>query len=525
MRELRCMLGLELRTLYGFNKFKYTKDKRAKKRYILLASVWLLLIVMVCFYIGGLVFGLDILGHSDITPAYLVTISTLIVLMFGIFRAGAVVFERSGYDILASMPLKRSSIVISRFFLLYIDDLLFTLLIMLPGLSVYAILNSPRIAFYFVSVFTVLFIPIVPLLVSLLLGTVLTAVSSRMKHKSLAESLIGIVFIIAVLFLSFSSGALEDEGGDIIAGIAENIGAAIEKTYPPSAWIGDAMLGDGYFCFVLYCLISVLLLVLSVAIISKYHDRIMRALFVSTSASAYTHTRQRRNGVLFALVIREFKRYFSSSVYVMNTAVGPIMAIILAVGACIYGTHGIVDIIPLNNIGAIIPVAFSAVLSMMPTTACSISMEGKQIDAIKALPIKEKTWIDAKLLMYYSLLLPFYLAAQICAAVFLKMTFSELLWFILFPAVNALLCGIFGIFINIKLHSFDWEREESIVKQSASAGLGGFFAVLTSGVAFLTLVLIPSELLLVAQFGILIVFLCVSALLYKYSISIKIREL
>ncbi len=525
MRELKALIALELRTLYGFNKFRHTKDKKAKNRYKLLAAVWIALAVMVFFYIGALVFGLCTLGLSDTVPSYLVTVSTLIVLMFGIFRAGAVIFAKSGYDILISMPVRKSSIVISRFVLLYVDELIFTSAIMLSGTVVYGICMKPSFGFYVYSVLATLLVPIIPLLISLLLGTLVSAVSSRMKHKSLVEAALGVGIVIAALLLSFFGGALEGADDSVIADFASQIAKAVEKIYPPAAWVGDAMLGNGAFCFVLYSVISILLMISSIFVTVKLFEKIMRAVFVSVSGGTYKLEKQRGKSPLKALTVREFRRYFASSVYVVNTVTGPILALAVTLGLCIFGAESVGELLPNANTKLLLAIAVGTCISMAPTTSVSVSMEGKQIDIIKSLPISTRTWLNSKLMLYFILAFPFYIISEAVALAVLKPDFTEALVILLFPLANALLCGIFGLLVNLKLHTFDWDREEYVVKQSAPAAIGCFSGLLTGVLAFLLSVLLPAAF---SEYALLIlsaVMLTVSAALYGYIGKTEISKL
>ena len=56
----------------------------------------------------------------------------------------------------------------------------------------------------------------------------------------------------------------------------------------------------------------------------------------------------------------------------------------------------------------------------------------------------------------------------------LKPVGLDLLWTILIPLVICLFACVAGLAANLVLPRFDWTNEVTIVKQSASAALGGF---------------------------------------------------
>lgn len=58
LAQIRIMARLDLCNLLGINILRFTKDKRKKKRAVMLSVLWILLIIMLLFYVGGLSWGL-----------------------------------------------------------------------------------------------------------------------------------------------------------------------------------------------------------------------------------------------------------------------------------------------------------------------------------------------------------------------------------------------------------------------------------------------------------------------------------
>lgn len=525
MNEIKILTLLELRSLYSINQFRHTNDKAYKKRYLTLTAVWAFLIVMVFFYVGSLVYGLYFVGLSDIVPAYLAILSALIILAFGIFKAGSTIFSPKGYDLLSSMPLRASSIVLSRFLFLYIEDLLFTFLIFLPGTVVYSICAHPGILFYPLTLFGVLLIPMIPLVLSTIFGTVVTAISSRMKHKSLAQTLLTVLFIVLVMSGSMAMENSEDFfTPEIFTNLATAFGNTITKLYPPAAWFGNAVVSGKFLPFLLFAGVSLLTVLLTVFLVSKNYHRITRRLFLTTAKHNYRMETLETRTLLKSLYLRELKRYFSSSIYVTNTIVGPLMGCIFSAAVLIAGLDTITQTMPFD-IRPFLPYFFAAIFSMMPTTTVSISMEGKQFWLLQSLPIPTKTLFDSKILLNLTLIFPFYLLSEILLALALHPTISELFNLLLIPVTVILFSVVFGITINIKIHRFDWEKEESIVKQSASAGLGGFAGILLSILLGIIVFLVPSPYRNLTQLLLSLLLLFGTAFLYRKNNKTQLQTL
>ncbi len=482
MKEFLTLCALELRSFYGINKFRHTKDKKEKNRFRLLAVAIVYLILLAVGYVGALVFGLCSAGLGSIVIPYLTVLASMLVLAFGIFKAGHMIFGSKGYDILASMPIRPRSIVLSRFVAMYIEDAFLTTVIFLPGTAVYAFLQSPGALFYLTVTVGALFIPAIPLVISTLIGTLITAISSRMKRKSLVQIVLSVALIVGALISSFSFPEVDPEK---LAEIAENIGEMLVKVYPPAGWLADGLLG-----MALFAAVSVAFMAVCIFVTSKIFAGVMRGLATVSAKHDYKISALESRGVLKALYIREFKRYFSSSIYVTNTIVGPIIGTIASGAICFVGMETVTASIPFE-IGRLIPFAIAGIFCMMTTSSISISMEGKQIWAVKSLPIPAKTWLDSKILLNLSLMLPFYIISEVFLIIALRPYVIELLWLILIPALLMLFSTVFGITVNLKIHSFDWEKEEQIVKQSASAALGGFAGFFLAAVLGAAVFIIP----------------------------------
>ncbi len=495
MREIRTLFLLELRSLFGINRFLHTKDKKEKKRVLLLSLVWMLLIVMIFCYVGALTFGLCTLGLSEIVFAYLITLSSLLILFFGIFTAGGRIFGGRGYDILASMPIRQRTLVISRFLGLYTEDLLFTLVIMLPGILVYGVMARSALGFYAIALLGTMLIPTIPLVISTLIGTLIMALSSHMKNKSMMQTLLMVQLVVGVLIGSFSLGNASDElTPDALARLAEYIGSFIARVYPPAVWLGEAMTDFRLIMLLVFVLVSLAVMTVAICIASLVFFSVMRRLGSIAARHDYKIGEMESRSLGKALYFREMKRYFSSSIYVTNTIIGPIMGTILSAALCFFGMDAITDAIPLAlDMTGIMPFLFAGVFCMMTTTSVSISIEGCRFWIIRSLPIPTKALLDAKILWNLSLMLPFYLVSTIFMIIAAKPRLLDALWLCLVPASLILFSVVFGITVNLKLHSFDWENEATVVKQSLPAMLGGFAGFFLSVLSAGVLLLVPAR--------------------------------
>ncbi len=488
IHELSALLSVSLRELLGFNRYRHSTDNKYKRRYRLSAVVWSILLLYLLFYIGGLVYALCVTGAENTVPTVLCAMASLVVFFLGLFR-GSRLFERKGYDVLASLPIRKSSLVLGRFLMLYLEDLLLTLVILLPGSTVYAFLALPSPFFYAVTPIGILLLPLIPLVLSCALGTGITALSSRMRQKSMVQTLLSLALVISVLVGSLSVGGFAEElSPEALKTLLASLSDRLCSLYPPADWLGKAMLGESPLGLLRFAALSLGGAALLLALVIRFFSPVMHALGNVAATQNYTHTGLRTQGLLRALFHREVKRYVSSSIYVTNTAVGPIMGLLMAITLLLF-REDITTVVRLD-ITPFAPILLSAVFCMMTTTSSSISMEGKQISLIKSLPIPTKTWLDAKLLLNLSLMLPFFLVSELLLIIALAPNPRELLSLVLLPIAVILFSVVLGITVNLKMHSFDWEKEEWVIKQSAPSMLGGFagffWSLLLGGAVYLT---------------------------------------
>ncbi len=527
MSEIRILTFLELRSLYGINKFRYTKDTKAKNRYKLLAVVWIFIICMVFSYVGGMAYGFSYMGIHKIVPMYLTFLATLLIFVFDIFKAGNKILEQNGYDILASMPIKPSSIVISRFIAMYVEDLILSLVIMFPGLIVYGICNGPGVSFYIVSLIGVLFVPAIPLVISTMLGTLIMAISSRLKNKSIVNTILMIGLMMAIFIgiygiEDFTNGFNIEKISEVAMSLADFVG----KIYIPAIWLSNAILDCNILQLVAFVTLSMVVIILLICFVSKKFNIIVRRLMNFTAKHDYKIGKIESRNLTKALYVREAKRYFSSSIYVTNTIIGPIIGAVMSIALCVVGIDTIKGVVSFNiDITSIIPFFVAGIFCMMTSSSCSLSMEGKQFWIIKSMPIRAKELFDSKILLNLSLILPFYVVSQIALIIALKPDVFEFIWLIIIPALLIVFAVILGVTINIKFHSFDWEKEESVVKQSVSAMLGGFFGVFISLILGVIMLVVPRQYVDILRFFMCLIIVTCTVRLYKKNNAIKIDKL
>lgn len=519
LTQSKILIKLELCNLYGWNVLRFSRDKKARKKSLGILAVGLFVLAILMCYVGGLSYGLCSLGLSEVVPAYLITISGMLIFVFGMLKAGSVVFRKEGHDILCALPLSRGVVPISRLCRMYVENLLMTLAVLLPGIGIYVWNVRPAAAFYWMSFLGIWSIPLLPMAAAILIGTLITGISSRMRHKSLVATGLSIFFVLVILYGSFRLSAMEGEmDPQMWKNLSTWIMGLLEKVYPPAVWLGTAMtqgdLSEGMLCTGF----SVAVFAGVAAGTALCFEKICRNLFGSYAKHDYRMGELKANSMVVSLCKREFQRYFSSSIYVTNTIIGPIMGCVLCGGLLVTGTESLEKVLPFPvEIGSLIPFVIAGVFCMMTTTATSISMEGKNWWIVKSLPLTVKNILDAKILMNLLLLLPFYLLSELFLIFALKPGVGELFWQMLLPAVLILFSCVYGITVNLYVPVMEWDNEVRIVKQSASALAGGMGGFLLAVLCAIGVCVVPPMYAVFLKAGVCLAVFSVTVLLYRHN--------
>ena len=527
IRQIKYLSELQLKNLYGLNVFKHTKDKKVKQRTIGLGFAMLLVVLMMVAYIGMAAYGYIMIGMAEVLPAYLIMLSSLVILFFTVFKAGSVIFQRNAYDILCSLPVSQTAIVVSRFIRMYVENLLLTVIVMLPGIVVYGGMVKPRISFYLIGCVVTIFIPLIPITIATFLGALVTAIASRMKHKSLVSATLMILLVVGIMLGTSSLSTMEDQFNiDMLQNLSKVLLAVIAKIYPPAIWFGTAMVSGDFFMCLAAVAGGIAVFIVTIALVSAKFHAICRSLYSTTAKHNYRMEHLKKTSVLGALYQRELKRYFASSVYVTNTIVGPISSVIFS--GVVFGM-GLDTLqtkmeLPIDIEGAV-PFLLSVIFCVMTTTCTSVSMEGKEWWIVKSLPVRTKELLDSKLLLGLSLAAPFYVVSEILLIFALKPNFIELMWFILVPAICILFSNVFGITINLKIPVFNWENETTVVKQSAAAMVGGLGGCLIVLICMFLVMFVPAIDTNAMKLVICLILAVVTACLYRKNNTVNLQEL
>ena len=487
MREFWILTKLQVSSLFGINKILHMKNQEEKKQGkralgSLVAMVFALGYISV-LYSYMLARSFQMFNTLPTLLGIMALAASLLILVFSIFETKGVLFGFGDFDIVMSWPVNVRAVAASRVFSMYAYNFVYAFLLLLPAGVIYAIMAAPPIWYYPLFLLSIFLLPALPTIIGALLGTLLTVATARMKKSSLASVAAQMVLVFALMFVSMKSGmAVEDPTK--LGNLAEVFQPIISGMYPPAQWFQDALSNGSLLSLLWLLLLTAATIGILIFWLGRNFVAINSHIKSKPRGETFVMSKQVHASKSSALFSRELKRYFSSSLYVVNTAFGFVMMIIAAVLLMIKADEVLkfLDMPDMPALPALVPFVFGWMASMGSTTASSISMEGKSLWIIKSLPVSARDWFAAKLKVTLVLAIPSILISATLVAIGLKMSLVDTLWMFLLPLAYIFAFGVLGLWVNIRMPRLDWVSEAEAIKQggatmvSVFVGMGAGFA-------------------------------------------------
>lgn len=195
MSKLKLLLKIQILGLFGINK-AFHNDRAKAARSIAIFALAALAIGALCIgYSIGAAFGLAQFGLARDIPFVAVLVGSLAGAVAAFLKANGVLFGFRDYDIVMSLPVKTSAVVLSRLAALYAVSLVFGAVAMLPAFGVYASFEGVAFGSVIMMAASVFLAPLLPMTVAILLAVGISAVSARMRHANIVTVVLSLSLI------------------------------------------------------------------------------------------------------------------------------------------------------------------------------------------------------------------------------------------------------------------------------------------------------------------------------------------
>ena len=396
----------------------------------------------------------------------------VICMFFTFYSSSNVLYGFKDYDIISSMPIKTSTVVLSKLVYMYASELAFFVVAtvgMLIAYFEYAVtITAVQIVFVVVTLLT---LPLIPMAISLFLGALCSFIASRFKKKNLVQNFLMLFFLIGCFALGFLSGS----GLDVFN--------MLGRLYVILPWLENGFNNLAY--VLLFASVSIAVAVAFLSLVILTYKRMNTLLKSNRTKSNYkVKGSYKQKSVFFTLLKKEAKQFFSCMIYVMNSLVGAVMtvfgAVIMIVLFKAFGVSADSNLVLIFTA----VVAFSAMIA--PTTNCSISIEGQTFWVIKTAPVSMRTLFNVKLLFNAII----YSSTALLSSLLFTIILGAKIELVLLSAYTVIMITLFGGNVGLMMNAIfpvlKWENPNKVVKQSLSVVLTMLVGFLFAGVVIFT---------------------------------------
>ena len=477
----------------GMSLFKVNIKKQSSLGKIMI-PILLTLFIMGTFYSYAEIFieQLKMVNMEFVILTLFIVATTILTLFEGIYKSGSLLFNCKDDNLLLSLPIKKSTVLFIRVFKFYLFEVMYNSLFLFPAMLAYAVHVMPGITYYVVSFLALLIFPIIPILISCLIGTIITFISAKFRGRNKIQTLITGLFIIGVMYFSYNQESFLND----IAKKASNINDFITKIYYPAGAYIDLITKFNYIKLIEFIGIHLGLFAITIMLIGRIYFN------VNSSIKSVKVKKLNKKYIIKsatptkALMKKEFSRFINSTVYIVNSCAGLVIFVASCVAIAVK-FDGVLEplfkgdtAVVLGYVKGYMPVlllGFICGISFITTiTSSMISLEGKAFNILKSLPISPYKIIKAKILTAVSIMLPFILIGDIVVFIRFKFNILSMLIILFSSILIPLVAETIGIIINLKYPKLDAKNDTEVVKQSMSVLISLFLGM---GMAILTIYL------------------------------------
>lgn len=474
MKRFRALLKVSLQSML-LTGGRGKKKKRA-------VSGWgvMVLLAFIALYISGVYSSMLLevlapLGMEELVFIYMGIGALLAGLLYTVFAVKGIVFGGRDNDLLLSMPVPSTLLMVSRVAAIYLEGLVLSFFILVPAGVVCAFMTGQgvghNVGFWVRVLLCSFLLPLLDTALSVLIGALLAFLSSKTTKSTWGQNLFMGVFLVVVFWFSFNlNGILQN-----LAANAQNMKAGLTWAMP-LVWMAEGIMGNwgSLLTFALCCVIPFALVVL---VLGKVYRRAVTAFQSRAARSDYKLERQSVAGQTGALLRKEARRFFGTPVYFWNGGLGPILLLVMAVAALVKS-----DLLrEMAFTMPALPIAGAAIgfcLSTCVIAAPSVSLEGRCLWILREAPVSEGRLVWVKTGFQMLITIPCGLIAALCLSVALALPPVQGGALVLMTLLFAVGQACFAMLMGLTFPKLDAANETVVIKQSMASLLSIFVPVL-----------------------------------------------
>ena len=481
MRDLGLLLKLRLNESLGISSTLHEQDKRKKAQKCLHGVVMLLMAVIVVEVVTTVSLWLADIGCAPMLPVLGYMISSVITLVFTILSINNTLSGNQDIEFLMSMPFHSVTQVAVMFLLMYMKNLLWTLLVSGPMGIVYAMEMQVSSDFWGMWILGLLFTGLPASGIAALLGMIVAVLLCTSKNSNMIQSIIslgvigGMLLLVVVMLNQIGNGLLETihQNSDVVC---QNIIDGITLNYKLGRFYQNGIVEQQPMWIFLFVLISVVWYGFFVFFLSMSYQELILALRSPVEYKQYMRDEWVQKDLKKALYKRELEQWLQSKSYMVSSLVGCVCAVFLAVAFLIKGANewcAMFGLMPyFEAIKWCMPFVLCLFVGMSCTSYCAMSMEGRRHWIMQTMPVDEKVLKTSKVKLNLTITVPTVIVSAWMLCVAFEVSVIEGVLYFLIPLVYAGISAWWGICVDSKYADYSSESENQTMHQGMSFVLG-----------------------------------------------------
>ncbi len=407
------------------------------------------------------------LGQIPLFNSFQIVLMLLVILSF---QSVSEKTQTNDSDLLLAMPIKKVDIVLSKTFSKYLLNLILISMIIIPTIILYCVYIEIKAS---VILWCLLLLAVLPLLgvgINYLLNFLIAKLFNKTKFSSLLKTLLIVLIFggyMALYIYSSTIMGLQD---------VTTIDGFLNTNFFVG-WCVRVIYSNNYLN-----LLYIMLITLSTFILGVWaYTSIFGKTYLAYSASK-TKIKYSSPSPMNGLVKKELKTYLTTPIFLVNTIIGPIIMIILAIFCLAIGKTKILETLEADSTTmlSIITLVSLMMCAMTQISCCTISLEGRNIWILKSTPVNTNKILFAKSLINIIVFLPIHIITTIAFLILFGASLFECAMMLLLPILLNLIVAFGGTMFNLLIPKLEWESEVQVVKQSMSLLVSMFLSVILS---------------------------------------------
>ncbi|MDD6193755.1 MAG: hypothetical protein PUB19_02505, partial [Lachnospiraceae bacterium] len=314
--------------------------------------------------------------------------------------------------------------------------------------------------------------------VAAFIGFLIAKVSSGFKKTNIVQTILVFIFVIFCFSLRFIiEGIFKNDQVEVVLETVSGVTGTIGSYYWPVKWFAGAINGLHISDMLLLAGVSLLLFELIFIPVGKSYREINSKLKSHGASKTYKMTTQKKRNLVNTIAFKEFKRLMGSTVYMTNVLMGELLAFLVGIIALFVGVDNLIATVlqgaPISKemLYPAIPLIVYFFIGMVPTTACSPSLEGKNFWIVQSLPINKKVLYRGKMLFNMYLTIPFSVFSTLCLCISAKTPMVNTVLYLIEGIALCAFSTAWGCVCGVKHMRLDWENEVEVIKQGAAVAI------------------------------------------------------